>query len=133
MDESRRQSPFVVRLSSFVVSRAPSQTVSERLCTTLACLAEPINFEPVAVDTKVQAPRQPAKDRVDVAALECRHRPAMLADHMMLVATLIAVGSGVLGLYISYYFEVSSGAAIVLACTACFAIAWLIRLARSRG
>jgi ABC-type Mn2+/Zn2+ transport system permease subunit len=49
---------------------------------------------------------------------------------MMLVATLIAVGSGVVGLYASYYFEVASGAAVVLACTACFAFAWVFRTAR---
>ena len=52
---------------------------------------------------------------------------------MMLVATLIAVGSGVVGLYASYYFEVASGAAVVLSCTACFAIAWLLRMARTRS
>jgi manganese/iron transport system permease protein len=51
---------------------------------------------------------------------------------MMLVATLIAVGSGVVGLYISYYFAVASGAAVVLACTTCFGIAWLVRMARTR-
>ncbi len=43
---------------------------------------------------------------------------------MMLLATLIAVGSGIVGLYASYYAGVSSGAAIVLTCTACFAAAW---------
>ncbi len=52
---------------------------------------------------------------------------------MMLIATLIAVGSGVLGLYVSYYFEVSSGAAIVLSCTGCFALAWAFRSLRDRG
>jgi ABC-type Mn2+/Zn2+ transport system permease subunit len=51
---------------------------------------------------------------------------------MMLIATLIAVGSGVLGLYVSYYFEVSSGAAIVLSCTVCFALAWAFRSIRDR-
>jgi ABC-type Mn2+/Zn2+ transport system permease subunit len=42
---------------------------------------------------------------------------------MMLLASLIAVGAGVMGLYASYYFNVSSGAAIVLTCTGCFALA----------
>lgn len=46
---------------------------------------------------------------------------------MMLLATLIAVGAGVSGLYASYYLNVSSGAAIVLACTACFGAVWLAR------
>jgi ABC-type Mn2+/Zn2+ transport system permease subunit len=44
---------------------------------------------------------------------------------MMAVAATIAVGSGVVGLFLSYYLQVSSGAAIVLCCTACFGIAWL--------
>jgi ABC-type Mn2+/Zn2+ transport system permease subunit len=42
---------------------------------------------------------------------------------MMLLASLIAVGAGVVGLYASYYFNVSSGTAIVLTCTGCFALA----------
>lgn len=44
---------------------------------------------------------------------------------MMLLAVLIATGSGVVGLYVSYYFNVASGAAIVLACTAVFIVVWL--------
>jgi ABC-type Mn2+/Zn2+ transport system permease subunit len=42
---------------------------------------------------------------------------------MMLLASLIAVGAGVIGLYASYYCNVSSGAAIVLTCTGCFTLA----------
>ena len=49
---------------------------------------------------------------------------------MMLVATLIAVGSGIFGLYASFYGSVSSGAAIVLCCTACFGLAWIISALR---
>lgn len=49
---------------------------------------------------------------------------------MMLVATLIAVGSAVFGLYASYYFDVASGAAIVLACTVLFGLAWGVRAIR---
>lgn len=49
---------------------------------------------------------------------------------MMLLSALIAVFSGVSGLYASYYFNVASGAAIVIACTACFAAASVIRSAR---
>jgi manganese/iron transport system permease protein len=53
---------------------------------------------------------------------------------MMLIATAIAVGAGVVGLYASYYFRVSSGAAIVLACTACFAVVWIAQALRgARG
>lgn len=46
---------------------------------------------------------------------------------MMVLAAAIGSFSGVTGLYLSYYFNVASGAAIVLACTACFALAWLGR------
>lgn len=52
---------------------------------------------------------------------------------MMLLAALIAVGSALVGLYASYYADVASGAAIVLACTACFGIAWAVHSARNRG
>ncbi|MCU0491828.1 MAG: metal ABC transporter permease [Chloroflexaceae bacterium] len=51
---------------------------------------------------------------------------------MMLVAIGIAVGSAIVGLFASYYFSVSSGAAIVLTCTACFGVAWLVRVVRRR-
>jgi manganese/iron transport system permease protein len=43
---------------------------------------------------------------------------------MMLVAVLIASISGVVGLYLSYYLGIASGAAIVLTCTAVFIIVW---------
>ncbi len=51
---------------------------------------------------------------------------------MMGIATLIAIGSGVVGLYASYYANVASGAAVVLTCTLCFGIAWLIHTLRRR-
>ncbi len=44
---------------------------------------------------------------------------------MMLIASLIAAGSGVIGLYASYYLNVASGAAIVLTCTAAFILVWI--------
>ncbi|RMF83360.1 MAG: metal ABC transporter permease [Nitrospinota bacterium] len=50
--------------------------------------------------------------------------------YMMGIAALMAVGSSVLGLYVSYYFHASSGAAIVLACTACFLLSWLVHTLR---
>jgi ABC-type Mn2+/Zn2+ transport system permease subunit len=46
---------------------------------------------------------------------------------MMLLAAGIAALSGVVGLYISYYASVASGAAIVLTSTAFFILAWLAR------
>jgi len=55
-------------------------------------------------------------------------------SRMVPIAAAIAVGSGVAGLYISYYFSVSSGAAIVLLCTLSFAAAWVVhQLRRPRG
>jgi ABC-type Mn2+/Zn2+ transport system permease subunit len=49
---------------------------------------------------------------------------------MMIIATVIAVLSGVIGLYASFYANVSSGAAIVLACTGFFLLAWGINALR---
>jgi manganese/iron transport system permease protein len=51
---------------------------------------------------------------------------------MMAISAAIAVFSGVAGLYASYFFDVASGAAIVLACTACFAGASMLRFTRRR-
>lgn len=51
---------------------------------------------------------------------------------MMGIAVLIAVASGLVGLYASFYANVSSGAAIVLTSTAFFAAAWLIHTIRRR-
>ena len=51
---------------------------------------------------------------------------------MMILAAAIAAASGVIGLYISYYIGIASGAAIVLACTAVFLIVWGIQAIRNR-
>lgn len=51
---------------------------------------------------------------------------------MMVLAALIAALSGVIGLYVSYYASVASGAAIVLTCTAFFILAWAFRSLRAR-
>jgi manganese/iron transport system permease protein len=45
-------------------------------------------------------------------------------SRMMLIAALIAIFSGISGLYLSYYLNLASGSAIVLTCTAVFAIIW---------
>ncbi len=50
---------------------------------------------------------------------------------IMLVGAVLALASAVIGLYVSYYAEVASGATIVLVATALFAIALL--LAPQRG
>jgi ABC-type Mn2+/Zn2+ transport system permease subunit len=46
---------------------------------------------------------------------------------MMALAAVIASASGVIGLYLSYYANVASGAAIVLTSTALFLLIWLAR------
>lgn len=51
---------------------------------------------------------------------------------MMGVAAIIAAFSGVLGLYLSFYFGIASGAAIVLTCTIIFAAAWIYQTLRQR-
>lgn len=43
---------------------------------------------------------------------------------MMFLAALIASLSGVIGLYLSYYWSIASGSAIVLTCTAIFGLVW---------
>lgn len=49
---------------------------------------------------------------------------------MMALGALFAVAAGVVGLYASYYLQVSSGAAIVLTCTLIFGAAWTMRTLR---
>jgi manganese/iron transport system permease protein len=46
---------------------------------------------------------------------------------MMVLAATIAAVSGVAGLYASYYISISSGAAVVLTCTAIFAATWVVQ------
>jgi len=46
---------------------------------------------------------------------------------MMLLASIVAVISSVVGLYISFYLSISSGAAVVLTCTVFFVIVWTIQ------
>lgn len=60
------------------------------------------------------------------AYLLTRRLPAMMA-----VAALVGALSSLAGLYLSYYTNVASGSAVVLAATACFLLAFL--LAPNRG
>ena len=46
---------------------------------------------------------------------------------MMLLSALVAVISSIVGLYISFYLSISSGAAVVLICTVFFVITWTIQ------
>lgn len=52
---------------------------------------------------------------------------------MMMLGAAIGAFAGVAGLYLSYYFSVASGAAIVLVCTALFAVAFLFSPRRFKG
>jgi ABC-type Mn2+/Zn2+ transport system permease subunit len=52
-------------------------------------------------------------------------------SRMMLIAALIGVGSAIVGLYLSYYISIASGAAIVLVTTAGFGIAWVVSRLRN--
>ncbi|MGD0765446.1 MAG: metal ABC transporter permease [Dehalococcoidia bacterium] len=55
------------------------------------------------------------------AALLVRRLP-----HMMAIGALVGLASSVIGLYVSYYASVASGASIVLVATFIFALAWLV-------
>jgi manganese/iron transport system permease protein len=50
---------------------------------------------------------------------------------MMALASLLAVGSSVAGLYVAFHSAIPSGAAIVLVSTACFGVAWAWRSLRA--
>jgi len=50
--------------------------------------------------------------------------------HMMIVGAIIGAVSSVTGLYVSFYVNVASGAAVVLVCTAAFVMAFLFAPAR---
>lgn len=67
-----------------------------------------------------------------VAMLITPAATAFLLTHrlpvMMALSAAIATISGVLGLYVSYYAGVASGAAIVLSTTMIFLITWIIRV-----
>jgi manganese/iron transport system permease protein len=45
--------------------------------------------------------------------------------HMMILGAIIGAVSAVVGLYLSFYVNIASGAAVVLVCTAFFAVAFL--------
>jgi len=51
---------------------------------------------------------------------------------MMVLASTIAGFSGLVGLFLSYYLSIASGAAIVLTCTAIFAVTWGVQALRRR-
>lgn len=47
---------------------------------------------------------------------------------MMILASIIASASGVIGLYFSYYVNIASGAAIVLSATTIFLLVWAVKM-----
>jgi manganese/iron transport system permease protein len=51
---------------------------------------------------------------------------------MMALAAIIAAVSGVIGLYLSFFWSIASGAAIVLTCTAFFVLIWGLQTLRVR-
>lgn len=51
---------------------------------------------------------------------------------MMALSAAIAAISGVVGLYLSFYLGIASGAAIVLTCTAIFLITWIATTLRNK-
>jgi ABC-type Mn2+/Zn2+ transport system permease subunit len=61
------------------------------------------------------------------ASLVTRRLPAMMA-----LSALIGAGSGVVGVYVSFYLNVASGAAVVLVATAVFAAVYILVPGRRR-
>ena len=51
---------------------------------------------------------------------------------MMVLAALIASFCGVVGLYLSFYLNIASGAVIVLTCTGFFVVVWLAQIINQR-
>ncbi len=102
--------------------RLPAR-VLEYLLLVLIALTIVISLQTVGVALMVAMLVTPAA----AAYLLTRRLPLMMA-----LAALIAVLSGVIGLYISFYASIASGAAIVLTCTAFFAVAWLVRTLHRR-
>jgi ABC-type Mn2+/Zn2+ transport system permease subunit len=51
---------------------------------------------------------------------------------MMITATIFSVASGIVGLYLSFYLSIASGAAIVLTSTAFFLLVWGMRALRRK-
>jgi len=51
---------------------------------------------------------------------------------MMLLASFIASFSGIVGLYLSYFINISSGASIVLIATALFLITWSLQSIKNK-
>ena len=102
--------------------RLPARAL-EYLLLVLIALAIVVSLQTVGVTLMVAMLVTPAA----TAYLLTRRLP-----FMMLLAALLACLAGAIGLYLSYYLRISSGAAIVLTSTALFALGWLGREMRFR-
>jgi manganese/iron transport system permease protein len=97
--------------------RLPSQLL-ENVLLILIALAIVVSLQTVGVALMVAMLVTPAA----TAYLLTQRLPIMI-----LLAGIVASLSGVIGLYLSYYISISSGAAIVLTCTAIFTLTWLFK------
>lgn len=102
--------------------RLPSR-VLEYLLIVLIAMAIVVSLQTVGVALMVAMLVTPAA----TAYLLTRRLPVM-----MVLGAIIAAICGVMGLYLSFYFSIASGAAIVLTCTAAFALTWAIQALRRR-
>ena len=105
-----------------VTLRLPAR-VLEYLMLILIALAIVVSLQTVGVALMVAMLVTPAA----TGYLLTKRLPVMMA-----LAAGVASLSGVIGLYISYYASVASGAAIVLTSTAFFVLAWSIRNLQKR-
>jgi ABC-type Mn2+/Zn2+ transport system permease subunit len=105
-----------------VTLRLPARWL-EYLLLVLIALAIVVSLQTVGVALMVAMLVTPAAS----AYLLTRRLPVM-----MVLAAVIASFSGVIGLYVSYYAAVASGAAIVLTSTAFFLVIWLFKTAVRR-
>ena len=105
-----------------ITLRLPSRLL-EYLLLVLIALAIVVSLQTVGVALMVAMLVTPAA----AAYLLTRRLPVM-----MVLAAVIASLSGVVGLYVSYYASVASGAAIVLTSTGFFILAWIVRTVQKR-
>ncbi len=105
-----------------ITLRLPARLL-EYLLLVLIALAIVVSLQTVGVALMVAMLVTPAAS----ASLLTRRLPVM-----MILAAVIASASGVVGLYVSYYAGVASGAAIVLTSTAFFLIVWLSKTVGKR-
>lgn len=100
-----------------------SATLLDYLLIVLIAVAVVVSLQTVGVALMVAMLVTPAA----TAYLMTHRLPTMMA-----LAALIAALSGVIGLYLSYYLGIASGAAIVLTCTAWFGLTWAFQAGRKR-